>query len=1117
MKHVILALTGLFLVIPCYADIIIVDDDWPADFNNIQAAIDYSTGGDIIYVFPGTYIGPGNYSISFDGKAVTVQSVDPLDPYVVAATVIDCNGFGPSVLDFHSGEDANSVLAGLTMTNAYGAIRCWASSPTVAYCALVGNSGAYGGGVYCRDSNAIIINCTITGNSASKMAGGIYCENSSPTITNCTISQNSGYTDAGGIYCHYNSSPVITNCTITDNTVINGRGGGVSCVNDSSPTITDCDISRNTSSDEGGGIHCAESSPTIINCNISHNAAAEGGGGIYCRESSSLTINNCKIIGNSTNSAVYSGGGIYCDGGNLTINDSVMSANTGEFGGAIYCSETTLKITGSTIAANAATVETGGVHSISGMIYLTDCVLWGNNDSGPTDLSAQIDASEPPKVVYSCIQDDNPGDGNVPFGAGDPNYNIDDDPRFVRDPNDGGDGWGVGGNDDFGDLHLEANSPCIEAGLPNYIAGPNVFDIDGQPRVIGRQIDIGADEYAKIIIVTKPQGGEVWATESTHRINWESYGVAGNLDITCLDNNGSTFLPIDENVPDTGTYTWSLPNSVDSNQCQVLVYPHDINLSIVTVDSGLFTIKPYSPGPPIAAKWKSLGGDFNRSGLSDQYGPEIGCIKWQFQTAGAVHASPTVADNNTVHIACEDGNLYTLDANDGSLLWSCEADSPLLSAPTIGPDGTVYVGAQNGKLHAVDVNGLLRWTHTTDGLIYSSPAVSPDGNSVYVCSEDGSLYALGRDGSELWTFQTAGPGIATGAIFGSPAVGPDGTVYVAGVYDANLYALDPDTGAVLWDCNFLDPCDPNSEAPWLFTSPVIVREDSLCQALLYNPKREFGGQLGDRDYQLVYDAKLYNIDANDGSILWTTNVSDTQSYPNEPDEIEPDWFRPYYTEAYGEDYHIPPYPYKQTGRTQVRYYRVSKDCWSEPAVGPDETIYVSFDDQYLRALDPNGTIKWAKSLGWVGSFTLTVGADGLIYAASDDGYLYVVDPNGNEIARYRSGSYLSHPVITHDGTIIVADANNMVTAIVYDDCPGQSPALHRPEDLNTDWQMNFLDFGVLAADWLDCSDTSLEPYEDGPICDYDGNDIFLTGDINRDQYVDLFDLAQLTFRWLVQE
>ncbi len=83
---------------------------------------------------------------------------------------------------------------------------------------------------------------------------------------------------------------------------------------------------------------------------------------------------------------------------------------------------------------------------------------------------------------------------------------------------------------------------------------------------------------------------------------------------------------------------------------------------------------------------------------------------------------------------------------------------------------------------------------------------------------------------------------------------------------------------------------------------------------------------------------------------------------------------------------IPPYPYTTTdlGWVFVRYYRVSNSSFSEPALAPDGTIYISFDDQYLRAVDPNGTIKWVTSLGWLGGFTLTVGSDGLIYAAGDD-------------------------------------------------------------------------------------------------------------------------------------
>lgn len=54
--------------------IIYVDDDGPADFSNIQAAIDDSNNGDTVLVAPGTYTGNGNRDISFKGKAITIKA-----------------------------------------------------------------------------------------------------------------------------------------------------------------------------------------------------------------------------------------------------------------------------------------------------------------------------------------------------------------------------------------------------------------------------------------------------------------------------------------------------------------------------------------------------------------------------------------------------------------------------------------------------------------------------------------------------------------------------------------------------------------------------------------------------------------------------------------------------------------------------------------------------------------------------------------------------------------------------------------------------------------------------------------------------------------------------------
>ncbi len=60
--------------------------------------------------------------IDFKGKAVTIRSVWPEDDYIIAETVIDCEGDGRGFY-FHSGDNSNSVINGLTITNGYQSSR----------------------------------------------------------------------------------------------------------------------------------------------------------------------------------------------------------------------------------------------------------------------------------------------------------------------------------------------------------------------------------------------------------------------------------------------------------------------------------------------------------------------------------------------------------------------------------------------------------------------------------------------------------------------------------------------------------------------------------------------------------------------------------------------------------------------------------------------------------------------------------------------------------------------------------------------------------------------------------------------------------------------------------
>ncbi len=87
-------------------------------------------------------------------------------------------------------------------------------------------------------------------------------------------------------------------------------------------------------------------------------------------------------------------------------------------------------------------------------------------------------------------------------------------------------------------------------------------------------------------------------------------------------------------------------------------------------------------------------------------------------------------------------------------------------------------------------------------------------------------------------------------------------------------------------------------------------------------------------------------------------------------------------------------------------------------------IYVSLDDPYLRAVDPNGSIRWTTKLGDIGGFTLTVDANGFVYAACDDGYVYLVDADGQQIGRWQTGGWPAYPIVTADGTVIVTDSQD---------------------------------------------------------------------------------------------
>ena len=269
--------------------------------------------------------------------------------------------------------------------------------------------------------------------------------------------------------------------------------------------VTQCTFTGNWAANHGGGMYNNNSGPTLTNCTFTGNRAwhlyyRTGMGGGMCNYESSPTLTNCTFSGNS--GQLYGGGMASGFWSSPTVTNCTFSGNSAYRGGGVY-------------------------NYYKSDSTLTNCILW--------DGGNEIRNHAAITITYSDVRGGWPGEGN-----------IDADPCFV-DPG----YWDTNGVWVDGDCHLVPTSPCINAGDPNYIAEPNETDLDGEPRIVGGRIDMGAYE--------SPVPAEVRIVPRT--INLTSMGKW----ITCHIS-----LPEDYNVADID------PNSV--------FFEHEIQTESLLVD-----------------------------------------------------------------------------------------------------------------------------------------------------------------------------------------------------------------------------------------------------------------------------------------------------------------------------------------------------------------------------------------------------------------------------------------------------------------------------------------------------------------------------------------------------
>jgi hypothetical protein len=213
-------------------------------------------------------------------------------------------------------------------------------------------------------------------------------------------------------------------------------------------------------------------------CTVKSNRASFGGGAYMAALSACVVSGNTAIGGGAADSS--------------TLNDCLVTANTADEGGGTWdCS-----VTNCTLVGNSATGTGGGGGALYGR--LCNSILYFNTaTNGPNywGLGTHLELN------YCCTT---PLPTN---GVG----NITDAPVFV--------------NPGAGDLHLQSGSPGIDAGLNAAAAG--ALDLDGNPRIVGGTVDLGAYEWFStsprlyavrsnaVVLVTWPKADADWALEFT--------------------------------------------------------------------------------------------------------------------------------------------------------------------------------------------------------------------------------------------------------------------------------------------------------------------------------------------------------------------------------------------------------------------------------------------------------------------------------------------------------------------------------------------------------------------------------------------------------------------------
>ena len=285
-------------------------------------------------------------------------------------------------------------------------------------------------------SGANLSGFTLTNGATPENGGGVWCASVDAVVSNCILSGNSAFDNGGGAF-----GGTLNDCSLIGNTAFSG-GGARNCV------LNNCTVFGN-SSPYSGGAGGGASWSTLNNCIVRSNSVPgtfTGGGGVRV-----CTVINSTLVANS---AGADGGGAH----RSTLINCILVNNSAQSGGGAYSGS----LKSCTLTGNSATSRGGGIYASQS----DNCIIYFNSAPSSENYFSTASFNLP---QYCCTTPWPPGVGNITNA-----------PLFVN-------------INDWSNLRLQSNSPCINAGNNADVIGST--DLDGRPRMVGGTVDMGAYEF----------------------------------------------------------------------------------------------------------------------------------------------------------------------------------------------------------------------------------------------------------------------------------------------------------------------------------------------------------------------------------------------------------------------------------------------------------------------------------------------------------------------------------------------------------------------------------------------------------------------------------------------